>query len=544
MDATESPPTPAPQDAEQSAPTEAPKDQAVSFLVPAAGPELVIGLVGPVGVELDPIVEVLAEVLAEPGYRTKKVHLSKLIQGFMDVTPDWDSVHGRIASLMTAGSKLREVTGRGDAAALLGIAEISRLREEELDGEAERNAFILRSLKHPEEVQTLRSIYGKGFILISVYSPRDTRVSALADRIGSDVYGNKHQARSLAEELVARDEAEEGKAFGQDVKDAFPLADMFVDGRSGDALRIQLTRFLELFFGNRFHTPSSDEHGMYLARAAALRSADLNRQVGAAIMNKGGDVIAVGCNDVPKAGGDQYWPGDPNDARDFKYGFDSSASQREFMLGELLGRLKTNKLLAETVKPGDITDLVRSLISGDKKDFLKGAAFMNLLEFGRSVHAEMAALMSAVRLGLSVKGATLFCTTFPCHMCARHIVASGIDRVVYVEPYPKSRAKQLHQDSISVDPVWSSHAHVNFEPFNGVAPRQYIDIFEAGDRRKDKQGRAAVWRLSAGQPRFSRFLSTYLELEEKVTGEAIPALRSKLVSLKNPIDPQPTQESI
>ncbi|MDN3612645.1 hypothetical protein QWZ16_23945 [Vibrio ostreicida] len=26
---------------------------------------------------------------------------------------------------------------------------------------------------------------------------------------------------------------------------------------------------------------------------------------------------------------------------------------------------------------------------------------------------------------------------FPCHNCAKHIVASGIKRVVYVEPYPK-----------------------------------------------------------------------------------------------------------
>jgi deoxycytidylate deaminase len=304
-----------------------------------------------------------------------------------------------------------------------------------------------------------------------------------------------------------------------------------------------LERFFELFFGNRFHTPNIDEHGMYMARAAALRSADLNRQVGAAIFNKIGDVISIGCNDVPKASGDLYWPEDKNDARDFKYGFDSSATQRELMLGELLGRLQNKNLLHDSIGAEGIKELVQSLISGERKEDLKGAAFMNLLEFGRSVHAEMAALMAAARQGLSVKGATLFCTTFPCHMCARHIVASGIDRVVYVEPYPKSRAKQLHKDSISVDAVTPSHQHVNFEPFTGVAPRQYITIFEAGDDRKDAKGRVAAWRMSTGRPRFSRFLSTYIDLEKVVIAQ-LPFLRSRLdKKVDNEPVPQPSKES-
>ena len=48
-------------------------------------------------------------------------------------------------------------------------------------------------------------------------------------------------------------------------------------------------------------------------------------------------------------------------------------------------------------------------------------------------------------------GTTLYTTTFPCHNCTRHIVAAGISRVVYVKPYPKSLAFQLHYDSISLE---------------------------------------------------------------------------------------------
>ena len=66
---------------------------------------------------------------------------------------------------------------------------------------------------------------------------------------------------------------------------------------------------------------------------------------------------------------------------------------------------------------------------------LRDSQLMAIIEYFRSVHAEMAALVTASRLGTTVKGATLYCTTFPCHECAKHIVAAGIERVVYVEPY-------------------------------------------------------------------------------------------------------------
>lgn len=112
-------------------------------------------------------------------------------------------------------------------------------------------------------------------------------------------------------------------------------------------------------------------------------------------------------------------------------------------------------------------------------------------------------------------------------MCARHIVASGIKRVVYIEPYPKSKAKQLHQDAIVVDPVTPSDSHVSFEPFEGVAPRQYQDIFDARDTRKDGQGRASDWQASA-RPRFLRFATVYREIETAITAIEIPRLAKKL----------------
>lgn len=510
-------------------------DNPTDILIPYEYPELVFGLVGPAGVNLEPVISALTKELKAFGYKAETIRLSKQIELFFETDHSKEPEDQRINELMNEGTQLRTKSGRGDAVALLGIAEIKRIREVKFEGgQQKKNAFILRSLKHPHEIETLRNVYGKGFFLISVYSPRDVRVTALAERISKSQFGNSQKARSKAEDLVEKDEQEENYSLGQDVKDAFPLADLFVDSRNKSSLDAQVSRFLQLLFGNVFLTPTRDEHGMYHARSAALRSADLNRQVGAAILTTEGDLIAVGCNEVPKAGGDLYWPGDKNDARDFQKGIDAMAEERLQVLGELLERFNSHGLLSSGVSNGKLDKLVRSLVSGDLKKVLKGTRVMNLLEFGRSVHAEMAALMSAARLGISVRGATLFCTTFPCHMCARHIVASGIKRVVYVEPYPKSKAKPLHQDSISVDPSVSSVDHVNFEPFEGIAPRRYQDIFDARDSRKDEEGRAVDWRQNP-KPRFLRFSNTYLDLEIAIVATAIPLLAEKL-QINLPLD--------
>lgn len=502
-----------------------------SALTPLRHPELVFGLVGPVGVNLEPVIAVLKSQLNAFNYRTHVVRLSKQIEEFFSSSHNNMPEDERIEALMREGTRLRVEGDQGAAVAILGLAAIKQIRDTQCNGIPERQAFILRSLKHPDEVAMLRSVYGNGFFLISVYSPRDVRVTALSEKISRSQFGSETQennARSKAEILVQKDEQEENVPLGQDVKDAFPLADLFVDGRNRATIDHQIGRFLQLLFGNIFLTPTRDEHGIYHARSAALRSSDLNRQVGAAILNTDGDIIAVGCNDVPKFGGDLYWPGDVGDARDFQMGMDSMANERVQVLGEILERLKSDGLLSSTVKNKDLSELVKDLISGKKKKVLKNSRIMNLLEFGRSVHAEMAALISSARLGISVAGATLYCTTFPCHMCARHIVASGIKRVVYIEPYPKSKAKQLHQDSISVDSSTLSITQVNFEPFQGIAPRQYQEIFDPKKTRKDDEGRAIDWREASDQPRIVRYINSHLQLEDAIIATEIQHLMKKL----------------
>src|SRR5690606_9725954 len=131
-------------------------------------------------------------------------------------------------------------------------------------------------------------------------------------------------------------------------------------------------------------------------------------------------------------------------------GQDAATGTRKEIVGELLKALADASWLIESranLSPNELAQ--EALYNGDKP--LAGTMVASLLEFGRIVHAEMAAICDAATRGVSIRHGTLYCTTFPCHMCARHIIASGIDRVVYIEPYPKSRAKHLYRRAIQVD---------------------------------------------------------------------------------------------
>jgi deoxycytidylate deaminase len=255
---------------------------------------------------------------------------------------------------------------------------------------------------------------------------------------------------------------------------------------------------------------------MFHAKAAALRSADLSRQVGAVIMTNHGEIISAGCNEVPKAGGGAVWEGNPEDAnvdyRDFQVGHDASARMKHEIISEIFQLMRSNGWLSEEFSQKNSSQLVDEAIYSSDNPILKEARVANIIEFGRIVHAEMSAITEAARRGIGINNQTLYCTTFPCHMCARHIIASGLRRVVYIEPYPKSMAKELYERSISVDDDDADNNSIKFQPFIGVSPRKYIALFERG-KRKDKKGYCLEWNAASAVAKFTDMFVTYVEAE-------------------------------
>lgn len=64
-----------------------------------------------------------------------------------------------------------------------------------------------------------------------------------------------------------------------------------------------------------------------------------------------------------------------------------------------------------------------------------------------AIHAEQNAIIQAAKLGISIEGATMYCTHQPCVICAKMIVNSGISRVVYGEGYPDEFSLEIFKEA-------------------------------------------------------------------------------------------------
>jgi deoxycytidylate deaminase len=528
-------------------------------LSPSSNPELIIGLVAPIGVDLDNVTDALTELLREMGYTANLFRLTTLMKEVpTGVALSEDSHVSSYKSRIAYANAICKRFGQ-DALAAMAISAIRAARADIWKARSEQGmeslpeeaipeetpvpcqAYIIRQLKRPEEVRLLRSVYGRQFILVSAYNPQHARLKRIEELELRSRGGliSEVDAHTLAFELVLQDAREIQEPSGQNVRDAFPLGDVFIDAVSRNSCIETLRRFIHLLFGSNEITPTHDEYGMYIAKSASLRSSDLSRQVGTAIFSQSGEITTMGCNEVPKAGGGTYWYGDEDDKRDFVQGHDPNESYKISLLVDILDRLaKGGHLSQSLLELGDAQKIGKKLLQDKTDDGLRESKIMDLLEFGRIIHAEMSALMDAARKGIAVKDATLYCTTFPCHLCAKHIVASGIKRVIYLEPYPKSYANALHRDSIEVEGEGKS-GKVSFEPFKGVSPQRYRDLFEKG-KRKLSGGTALQWNQGQPRPMIEIYYPSYFQAEVTVVAklkEEVEALmRENVPAMFSPLD--------
>lgn len=440
--------------------------------------ELIIGMVGAVGAGVSLTAEKLREILTtEYGYSVEVVKVSDIIRGNSDkssVTKPASSGSKRIIDLQRVGTELRDKFGEDYIAAkVIEKIALSRAKHGYDDTKTKvpkalsmRRAIIVDSLKHRNETSLFRRVYGDIYWQFTVFAPEQIRESRL--KLGG-------VARNDISSIFTTDE-NDSNSHGQQVSKTAHLSDFFVrnDGENDVRLKAVLGRFLEVIFNIRVHTPTPDEAGMFAAVSAASKSACLSRQVGAAIYSSKNELVSVGWNDVPAASGGLY-DGEPpeNDHRCFKWSNKSCHNDRkkEELYDTVFNKLEDDGLLAQGVD--------KNVLRGA----LKATPLKSLIEYSRSIHAEMEAIVSASRTGKQgIVGGTLYTTTFPCHNCARHIVAAGIATVYYVEPYAKSLALELHSDSIQVTDDGGSK--VKFLQYEGASPRGIMKLFSHGTERK------------------------------------------------------------
>lgn len=469
-------------------------------LPPEDDSELVIGLVGAVGTNLELIKNHIKDILRSFNYEYEEIRISSDIISKLRSIPETKNNYDKTNHLMTEGNKLRELSENNAILSLAVAAKISssRLRIENNPTPSPRKAYIIHSLKHPGEVNALRQIYTNGFYLIGVYADEKRRLDYLVN--------NKQMIEEDASKLIFRDSEEDDK-WGQHTRDTYELSDFFLNFDANiDKVHNDLWRVFDLIFGNPYVTPTFDEYAMFMAFSASLRSADLSRQVGA-VLTKEKNIISTGANDVPQFGGGLYWPEydgtsikDADNGRDFKVGQDSNVNEKSLIIQDILKDV-----------PDEMKDEFRKHLVNSKIKYIT--------EYGRVVHAEMEAILACARSNINTQDGILYCTTFPCHNCAKHIIASGIKKVFYIEPYPKSKAFDFHPDSIATPQSEIINNRVIFEPFVGVGPRCFFNLFSInlgiGYKviRKDKEGKVIAWKRTDGKIRMQMLPSSYIDRE-------------------------------
>ncbi len=68
-------------------------------------------------------------------------------------------------------------------------------------------------------------------------------------------------------------------------------------------------------------------------------------------------------------------------------------------------------------------------------------------ELCRGLHAEQNAIIQAAVHGVAIKDAVLYCTHYPCSLCAKMLVNAGVRNLVLATNYPDDLAKELFAEA-------------------------------------------------------------------------------------------------
>ena len=72
-------------------------------------------------------------------------------------------------------------------------------------------------------------------------------------------------------------------------------------------------------------------------------------------------------------------------------------------------------------------------------------------ELCRGIHAEQNAVVQAARFGVMIKDSTIYCTTFPCVICAKILINAGIRKIVYLGDYTDGLSEKMLAHESDID---------------------------------------------------------------------------------------------
>ncbi len=448
--------------------------------------EIIIGIVAPLGVARNEFIKKLKKSLGKLECQVEMIGITENIIG---IEQESNFPKSLIYFLkMQIFNDERDKNGAGYFAGKV-IELIQKKRNEKTDKKI--MVYIVDQLKNTAEYEVLSFVYGLNYVQISLFSNETERDKSLRNKLSndgsSDGYENisitlennrKIEANNIAEylkqykneilpdashRLIEKDfkdsscEYEENRT-GQQVSKLFHMSHYFFNLDSNKTyISDEIDKLVNLLSGKYQDYPTQDEFGMCLAYHASVRSNfPGKRHIGAAIFSPEGEVISIASVRAPSQLS--------NPTLDAQLSVEDGYHH-------YYKKIKEWQKLLEEKYTNENSDSSEVLKFKEISNFIK-----DTLDFHPCTHAEVAAIIDAAKLGVSVRGSTMYTTTFPCHLCAKEIINAHIERVVYLEAYPKSKNKELYPNLIDFDPKNKTNL-ISFEFFSGVGPKRYSYVY-------------------------------------------------------------------
>ena len=202
-------------------------------------PELFVGFVAPIGTDLGECVAEFRKMFKRFEYDVVELKvtdvfkpLSRLFTPEKPLVPKPLSKCYNLTSPLAIFYAINLVTTRILTATVIGRIVKRRLRSNlsEQLRRFSKTVYLIHQLRRKEEIDLCRAVYGKLFFQISVYSRRGARVEFLARKFAeSDNSTDINSFRSIAEQIVTKDENEADEDHGQRVSKIFHDADFILN---------------------------------------------------------------------------------------------------------------------------------------------------------------------------------------------------------------------------------------------------------------------------------------------------------------------------
>lgn len=319
------------------------------------------------------------------------------------------------------------ITQGNFAQAHQGIDELKKIINQ-------KQNIIVRSIRNKGEVDTLREVFDN-FYLFAI----DTETTSREYRVLQDKTSDREYENPEYFEIDdARDAGKESKEpySGQQVRECVKQADIIITNNQTPEELKKMVNSYNFLITNPKKMEANDENKFMLdAIKVSKMSKCLKRGVGAILVDQEtGKCLGKGFNSAPQ---------------DKNLCFDLGKCQRDEM--RLCANSKCNKKLQMIMDKCWCCE--RPVPKMQKQALEKN------IDLCIAVHAEERAIFNAFKSGnyQDTNKYTLYSTTFPCQICARTIAEVGIDKLVYIDPYPYLAAQRILRS-----------AKVKYTKFEGV----------------------------------------------------------------------------